>query len=162
MSALAGFGFDVHRLVPGRKLILGGVIIPFELGLDGHSDADVLVHAVADALLGAAGLGDIGDHFPDRDPSYKDASSLVLLELVGRKIRSEGFETINIDCTLILEKPVISGFKNKMKENIARVLSMDPGRVNIKATTSEGLGFTGRSEGIAACAAAGITSIIRT
>ena len=160
MSALAGFGFDVHRLVPGRKLILGGVIIPFELGLDGHSDADVLVHAVADALLGAAGLGDIGDHFPDSDPSYKDASSLALLELIGRKIRAEGFKTMNIDCTLILEKPAISGFKNEMKENIARVLSMDPGRVNIKATTSEGLGFTGRGEGIAACAAAGITSII--
>ena len=160
MSALAGFGFDVHRLVPGRKLILGGVIIPFELGLDGHSDADVLVHAVADALLGAAGLGDIGDHFPDSDPSYKDASSLALLELVGRKIRAEGFKTMNIDCTLILEKPAISAFKNEMKENIARVLSMDPGRVNIKATTSEGLGFTGRGEGIAACAAAGITSII--
>ncbi len=160
MSALAGFGFDVHRLVPGRKLILGGVIIPFKLGLDGHSDADVLVHAVADALLGAAGLGDIGDHFPDSDPSYKDASSLALLELIGRKIRAEGFKTINIDCTLILEKPAISGYKNEMKENIARVLSMDPGRVNIKATTSEGLGFTGRGEGIAACAAAGITSII--
>jgi 2-C-methyl-D-erythritol 2,4-cyclodiphosphate synthase len=162
MSAFAGFGFDVHRLVPGRKLVLGGVAIPFKLGLDGHSDADVLIHAVADALLGAAGLGDIGDHFPDSDPSYKDASSLALLGLVEKKIRSGGFKTVNIDCTLILEEPVVSGFKNQMKENIARVLSMDPGRVNIKATTSEGLGFAGRGEGIAACAAAGITSIIGT
>ncbi len=145
-----GKGYDVHRLVEGRELILGGVTVPYEKGLLGHSDADVLLHAICDALLGAAGLGDIGEHFPDSDPQYKGISSLLLLAhcvvLVGRK----GYEVVNIDATLLAEAPKISPYKAAMRENIAEVLCLESDAVNIKATTTEGLGPVGRGEGMAA------------
>ena len=144
-----GHGYDVHRLVEGRKLILGGVEIPWEKGLDGHSDADVLLHAVMDALLGAAGLGDIGRHFPDTDPKYKGISSMLLLREVGEKIRAAGFAVGNIDVTMIAQKPKLKDYIPEMAENIASVLGIDPGRVNVKATTEEHLGFTGMGEGMA-------------
>lgn len=144
-----GHGYDVHRLVPGRDLILGGVKIPFELGLDGHSDADVLLHAVSDALLGAAGLGDIGRHFPDTDPKYKGADSLVLLNIVGQKVAQKGYRVSNIDVTMIAQKPKLKDYISRMEENIASALGLDPERVNVKATTEEKLGFTGTGEGMA-------------
>ena len=143
-----GHGYDVHRLVEGRDLILGGVKIPHKLGLDGHSDADVLLHAVSDALLGAAGLGDIGRHFPDTDPQYKGADSLKLLEIVGSKVRDAGYRISNIDVTMIAQKPKLKDHVSQMQENIARVLMLDVSRVNVKATTEERLGFTGREEGL--------------
>ena len=143
-----GHGYDVHRLVEGRDLILGGVKIPHKLGLDGHSDADVLLHAVSDALLGAAGLGDIGRHFPDTDPQYKGADSLKLLEIVGTKVRDAGYRISNIDVTMIAQKPKLKDHISQMQENIARVLMLDVHRVNVKATTEERLGFTGREEGL--------------
>ncbi len=145
-----GKGYDVHRLVPGRPLILGGVHIPHEKGLLGHSDADVLTHAVCDALLGAVGLGDIGVHFPDTDPAYKGADSLVLLAIVAQRIREQGYTLGNLDATVMAQQPKLSLHRLKMAENIARVLAVDPACVNIKATTTEGLGFVGREEGIAA------------
>lgn len=144
-----GHGYDVHRLVPGRELILGGVKIPYELGLDGHSDADVLLHAVSDALLGAAGLGDIGRHFPDTDPKYKGADSLVLLNIVGQKVAQKGCRVSNIDVTMIAQKPKLKDYIARMEENIASALGLDPERVNVKATTEEKLGFTGTGEGMA-------------
>lgn len=144
-----GHGYDVHRLVPGRDLILGGVKIPFELGLDGHSDADVLLHAVSDALLGAAGLGDIGRHFPDTDPKYKGADSLVLLNIVGQKVAQKGYRVSNIDVTMIAQKPKLKDYISRMEENIASALGLHPERVNVKATTEEKLGFTGTGEGMA-------------
>ena len=144
-----GHGYDVHRLVPGRDLILGGVKIPYELGLDGHSDADVLLHAVSDALLGAAGLGDIGRHFPDTDPKYKGADSLVLLNIVGQKVAQKGYRVSNIDATMIAQKPKLKDYISRMEENIASALGLDPERVNVKATTEEKLGFTGTGEGMA-------------
>lgn len=144
-----GHGYDVHRLVPGRDLILGGVKIPYELGLDGHSDADVLLHAVSDALLGAAGLGDIGRHFPDTDPKYKGADSLVLLNIVGQKVAQKGYRVSNIDVTMIAQKPKLKDYIARMEENIASALGLDPERVNVKATTEEKLGFTGTGEGMA-------------
>lgn len=144
-----GHGYDVHRLIQGRDLILGGVKIPYDLGLDGHSDADVLLHAVMDALLGAAGLGDIGRHFPDTDPKYKGISSMLLLREVGEKIRAAGFAVGNIDVTMIAQKPKLKDFIPQMQENIASALGVDPGRVNVKATTEEHLGFTGMGEGMA-------------
>ncbi|MBP3673691.1 MAG: 2-C-methyl-D-erythritol 2,4-cyclodiphosphate synthase [Oscillospiraceae bacterium] len=143
-----GHGYDVHRLVPGRDLILGGVKIDYELGLDGHSDADVLLHAVSDALLGAAGLGDIGRHFPDTDPQYKGADSGKLLEIVGQKIHAAGYQVGNIDVTMIAQKPKLMPHIPKMQANIARFLSIDPSRVNVKATTEEKLGFTGEGLGM--------------
>ncbi len=152
-----GTGFDAHRLVNGRPLILGGVTVPFELGLLGHSDADVLVHAVMDALLGALALGDIGKHFPDSDPSYKDASSLALLSSVAALCRREGYEIGNIDSTIIAEQPKLAPFITRMRENIASTLGLSPERVGVKATTTEGLGFCGRAEGIAAHAVALLT-----
>ena len=145
-----GIGYDVHRLEQGRKLILGGEVIPFEKGLLGHSDADVLVHAVIDALLGAAGLGDIGLHFPDTDSKFKDISSLKLLVETGEKIRSRGFSVQNIDATIFAESPKLSGYRTKMQRNIARAIAIDPDRINVKATTCEGLGVIGRGEGISA------------
>ncbi len=145
-----GIGFDVHALMPGRKLILGGVEIPSELGLLGHSDADVLVHAVMDALLGAAGLGDIGQHFPDTDESYKGISSMVLLEQVTSLLERAGYYVHNLDCVIIAEMPKINPYREKMRDNLARQLGIAIERVNIKATTTEGLGFTGLKEGIAA------------
>ncbi len=145
-----GKGYDVHRLIPGRALILGGVKIPYEKGLLGHSDADVLLHAICDALLGAAGLGDIGEHFPDTDPQFEGMSSLLLLAhcvvLVGRS----GYEVVNIDATLLAERPKISPYKAAMEANIAEVLCIDVDAVNVKATTTEGLGPVGREEGMAA------------
>ncbi|HIQ70145.1 MAG TPA: 2-C-methyl-D-erythritol 2,4-cyclodiphosphate synthase [Candidatus Avoscillospira stercorigallinarum] len=145
-----GHGYDVHRLIAGRKLILGGVEIPYILGLDGHSDADVLLHAVMDALLGAAALGDIGHLFPDTDPAYKGISSLKLLAVVAARIREKGFEIGNIDATVIAQKPKLAPFIEAMRKETARVLQIDPDRLNIKATTEEHLGFSGREEGIAA------------
>ena len=143
-----GHGYDVHKLVPDRDLILGGVKIPFQLGLLGHSDADVLLHAVSDALLGAAGLGDIGRHFPDTDPQYKGADSLELLKIVGQKVAAAGYRISNIDVTLIAQRPKVKDHIGAMQENIAAALDLDVGRVNVKATTEEGLGFTGCLEGI--------------
>lgn len=145
-----GHGYDVHRLVEGRKLILGGVEIPFELGLLGHSDADVLLHAVSDALLGAAALGDIGKHFPDNDPKYKGADSMKLLERVVELLGEKGFSVNNIDCTVIAQKPKLAPYIAQMKSNIAGVCGIDSDRVNVKATTEEKLGFTGALEGISA------------
>ena len=145
-----GSGYDVHALVPNRKLVLGGVTIDFDRGLNGHSDADVLVHAVCDAILGAAGMGDIGEHFPDTDPKYKGISSMVLLEHCLRLISGCGLKISNMDCIVFAQAPKISPYKQQMKENIARVLKMDAALVNIKATTTEKLGFIGREQGIAA------------
>jgi 2-C-methyl-D-erythritol 2,4-cyclodiphosphate synthase len=144
-----GHGYDVHRLVPGRKLILGGVKIDYEKGLDGHSDADVLLHAVSDALLGAAGLGDIGKHFPDTDPQYKGADSLKLLQVVGQRVMEKGYRVSNIDVTMIAQRPKLRPHIEKMEENIASVLGIAPDRVNVKATTEEKLGFTGDGSGMA-------------
>ena len=143
-----GHGYDVHRLVEGRDLILGGVKIPYELGLLGYSDADVLLHAVSDALLGAAGLGDIGRHFPDTDPSYKGADSLKLLQIVGEKVVQASYRISNIDVTMIAQKPKLRPYIETMEENIARVLNIDVSRVNVKATTEERLGFTGEGLGM--------------
>ena len=148
----AGIGYDVHRLVPDRKLILGGVEIPHTLGLLGHSDADVLVHAIMDALLGATALGDIGQHFPDTDPAYKGISSLKLLSHVTRLLADHGFSVVNVDATVIAQRPKLAGHILKMRENIASVMGLPLTAVNVKATTTEGLGFTGTEEGIAALA----------
>jgi len=145
-----GHGYDVHRLVTGRPLIVGGVNIPFELGLDGHSDADVLVHAVMDALLGAAALGDIGGLFPDTDPAYKGADSMKLLENVVCVLKDKGYTIGNIDATLIAQKPKIKPYILQMRENIAKVCMVDTDLVNVKATTEEKLGFTGNMEGMSA------------
>ena len=144
-----GQGYDVHRLTAGRKLILGGVEIPFELGLEGHSDADVLLHAVMDALLGAAGLGDIGQHFPDTDPRYEGISSLKLLALVREKLYWAGYEVENVDVTMIAQKPKLRDYISQMEENIAQVLGVEEEQINVKATTEEHLGFTGAEEGMA-------------
>lgn len=144
-----GHGYDVHRLAEGRDLILGGVKITHKTGLDGHSDADVLLHAVSDALLGAAGLGDIGRHFPDTDPKYKGADSLELLRIVGEKVTDAGYRVSNIDVTLIAQKPKVKDYIPQMQDNIASALQLAVSRVNVKATTEERLGFTGREEGMA-------------
>ena len=143
-----GHGYDVHKLVENRDLILGGVKIPFEKGLLGHSDADVLLHAVSDALLGAAGLRDIGYHFPDTDPAYKDADSLELLRQVAKKIADRNYRVSNVDVTLIAQRPKVGKYIPEMVQNIADALGVTPDRVNVKATTEEGLGFTGNLEGI--------------
>ena len=144
-----GHGYDVHRLVEGRDLILGGVRIPHETGLLGHSDADVLLHAVSDALLGAAGLGDIGKHFPDTDPQYKGADSLKLLKIVGEKVKEAGYRISNIDVTMIAQRPKLRPSIRMMEFNIAGALDLDVSRVNVKATTEERLGFTGQEQGMA-------------
>lgn len=144
-----GHGYDVHRLTAGRKLILGGVEIPYEKGLDGHSDADVLLHAVMDALLGAAALRDIGNLFPDNDPKYKGISSMLLLCEVMRQIKEKGFRVGNVDVTVLAQKPKLKDYIPQMTENLAQALELPLDRVNVKATTEEGLGFTGRLEGIA-------------
>ena len=149
-----GHGYDVHRLVPGRELVLGGVVVPHTSGLLGHSDADVLTHAIMDALLGAAGLGDIGKHFPDTDDSYLNISSLVLLSRVADILSENGYYVSNIDSTIVLQKPRVSSFIDEMRTNLSKILKIDIGRINIKATTEEHLGFTGREEGIAAHAVA--------
>lgn len=153
-SYRVGQGFDVHQLVPDRKLILGGVAIDYERGLLGHSDADVLIHAVMDALLGAVGLGDIGQHFPDTDPRYKGADSRKLLVEVGKKVAAEGYRVVNVDATIIAQRPKVAGYVPQMRRNMAEDLGINAEDVNVKATTTEGLGFTGRGEGIAAMAVA--------
>lgn len=153
-----GFGFDVHRFAEGRKLVLGGVVIPYPRGLEGHSDADVLLHAIMDALLGAAALGDIGRHFPPTDPQYKDASSLELLKRVGALVRDHHFEIANIDSTLVLEQPKLLPYVDRMRANIAAALSLAVNQISIKATTNERLGFIGKEEGAAAHAVAAIIS----
>lgn len=145
-----GHGYDVHRLKAGRKLILGGVNVPFELGLDGHSDADVLLHAIMDALLGAAAMGDIGKLFPDTDDRYLGASSMKLLEAVGARLRERGYRVGNIDATLLAQQPKVSPYTQQMVQNIAAALGIDESRVSVKATTEEHLGFTGSGEGMAA------------
>ncbi len=145
-----GHGYDVHRLVEERKLILGGVCIPWEKGLLGHSDADVLTHAIMDSLLGAAGLGDIGKLFPDTDPAYKGADSLLLLQEVCRHLREHGFAVGNVDATVVAQKPKLAPYLEEMKRNLASILGVDETCINVKATTEEHLGFTGREEGIAA------------
>lgn len=149
-----GHGYDVHRLTEGRKLILGGVEIPFEKGLLGHSDADVLAHGVMDALLGAAGLGDIGRHFPDTDPAYRGADSLELLARVAGLLGERGWSVGNVDATILAQRPKLAPHIPKMAENLAKAMGVPPERVNVKATTEEGLGFTGSGEGMAAHAVA--------
>ena len=149
-----GIGYDVHALVPGRRLVLGGVEVPFEKGLSGWSDADVLTHAVIDALLGAAAMGDIGNHFPPGNPEYHDISSLVLLERVRDELAEQGWRVGNIDTTIVAERPTLGGFVDRMREQLGRTLGIEAGRVSIKATTSEQLGFVGREEGIAVWAVA--------
>ncbi|NFV14472.1 2-C-methyl-D-erythritol 2,4-cyclodiphosphate synthase [Clostridium sporogenes] len=145
-----GFGYDVHKLVENRPLIIGGVTIPHNKGLLGHSDADVLVHSIMDALLGAAALGDIGKHFPDSDKNFKNISSLLLLSKVKSLINKEGYEIINIDCTIIAQKPKMLPYIEDMRENICKCLNLNDKMLNIKATTEEGLGFTGKEDGISA------------
>ena len=149
-----GFGYDVHSLAPNRPLILGGVRIPYLYGLQGHSDADVLLHAICDALLGAIAEGDIGRHFPDTDPQYRDIKSTLLLERVMTKVKEKGFHLLNVDATIVAQKPKLLDFIPRMVNEIAKVLEIDTSRINVKATTTEGLGFTGRGEGIAAYAVA--------
>ncbi len=147
-----GQGYDVHRLCENRQLIIGGVNIPYEKGLLGHSDADVLLHAIADALLGAAALGDIGKHFPDTDEKYKGANSLELLAAVASLLKKENYSIINVDATIIAQKPKMSPYILQMRENIAKALKTDVNNISVKATTEEGLGFTGKGEGISALA----------
>ncbi len=154
-----GQGYDVHRLVEGRKLILGGVEIPYEKGLLGHSDADVLLHAVMDALLGAAALGDIGQHFPDSDERYKGISSVELLKEVGKILQENGYLIENIDSTVIAQRPKLLPYRPQMAKNIADALGIEPDQVSVKATTEEGLGFTGAGEGISAQAIALLSSV---
>lgn len=149
-----GFGYDIHRLVPGRPLILGGVSIAFERGLDGHSDADVVCHAVADALLGAAALGDIGMHFPDTDPAYKNASSIALLESIVGRMREHGYRIANVDATILAEAPRLLPHREAICSKLAGVLGVAPARVSVKATTNEGLDAVGRGEAIAVHAVA--------
>ena len=153
-----GFGYDVHALVEDRKLILGGVQITHSKGLKGHSDADVLIHAIMDALVGALGLGDIGRHFPDTDPAYKDISSRSMLETLRGLVEKEGYALNNLDCTLVAQEPKIAPFLPEMKRNLAESLKADVNRINIKATTSEGLGFCGKREGMEAFA---VVSLIK-
>lgn len=153
-----GMGYDVHRLVEDRELIIGGVKIPYEKGLLGHSDADVLLHAISDALLGAAALGDIGKHFPDTDPAYKGISSVLLLQKVGELLEEKGFLIENIDATIIAQAPKMRPYIDQMRENIAKALGMEVSQVNVKATTEEGLGFTGSGEGISSQAVCLLTS----
>lgn len=154
-----GMGYDVHRLVEGRKLILGGVEVPHTLGLLGHSDADVLLHAISDALLGAAALGDIGRHFPDTDPQYKGADSMKLLAHVVQLIKEKGYAVGNVDATIVAQRPKLKDYIQAMNENIARVLEVELEQVNVKATTEEKLGFTGMEQGISAYAVAGLEKL---
>jgi 2-C-methyl-D-erythritol 2,4-cyclodiphosphate synthase len=157
--SLAGIGYDSHRLSPGRRLILGGVEIPGELGLEGHSDADVLTHAVIDALLGAAGLGDIGEHFPDTDERWRDADSIELLRDIVAKSNAAGLKIVNVDCTVMMERPKLGAHREEIRSLLARVLGLDVNRMNVKATTGEGIGFVGRGEGVAALAIASLEEV---
>ena len=147
-----GFGYDVHRLVEGRSLILGGVNIPHHLGLSGHSDADVLIHAMIDAILGALAKGDIGQHFPDNDPAYKDIDSMVMLKRVMEWVNADGYKINQLDTTIVAEKPRLSPFVEAMKQRLSETLAIQTDQINIKATTTEGMGFCGRQEGVAAYA----------
>jgi 2-C-methyl-D-erythritol 2,4-cyclodiphosphate synthase len=156
VSALVGIGYDSHRLAAGRRLVIGGVEIAHERGLDGHSDADVLAHAVIDALLGAAGLGDIGEHFPDTDERWRDADSMALLAHVVAAVRDEDMTIVNVDCTLVMEAPKLGSHRAAIRESLAGVLECEPRRVNVKASTGEGIGFVGRGEGVAAFAVASL------
>jgi 2-C-methyl-D-erythritol 2,4-cyclodiphosphate synthase len=149
-----GIGYDSHRLVPGRPLILGGVELPSDLGLDGHSDADALCHAVTDALLGAAGLGDIGEHFPDSDERYRGADSIELLKAAVALVRAAGFAPVNVDATVVLERPKLGAARASMRERLADAIGIWPDEVNVKASTGEGIGFVGRGEGVAVLAIA--------
>jgi 2-C-methyl-D-erythritol 2,4-cyclodiphosphate synthase len=153
---LSGIGYDSHRLAEGRRLILGGVEIPGELGLEGHSDADVLTHAVIDALLGAAGLGDIGEHFPDTAERYRDADSIELLKEVVAKLSNAGLEVENVDCTVVMERPKLGAHREEIRKRLAQAIGLEERRVNVKATTGEGIGFVGRGEGVAALAVASL------
>jgi len=154
--SLAGIGYDSHRLKEGRRLTLGGVEIPSERGLEGHSDADVLTHAVIDALLGAAGLGDIGEHFPDTDERYRDADSMQLLGSVVTMVIAAGWEIVHVDCTVVMERPKLGAHRQAIRKRLARVLGLEEKRVNVKASTGEGIGFVGRGEGVAALAIASL------
>jgi 2-C-methyl-D-erythritol 2,4-cyclodiphosphate synthase len=158
---LVGLGFDSHRLADGRRLVIGGVQIPYERGLDGHSDADVLAHAVIDALLGAAGLGDIGEHFPDTDERWRDADSLELLANVVQSVRAAGLEIVNVDCTVVMEAPKLAPHRPAIRERLAVALELEMTRVNVKASTGEGMGFVGRGEGVAALAVASLREAAR-
>jgi 2-C-methyl-D-erythritol 2,4-cyclodiphosphate synthase len=153
---LTGIGYDSHRFAPGRRLLLGGVEVPYEHGLDGHSDADVLAHAVIDALLGAAGLGDIGEHFPDTDERFRDADSMQLLGIVVTTVVAEGLEIANVDCTIVMEAPKLGSHRVAIRERLSEVLGLEIARVNVKASTGEGMGFVGRGEGVAALAIASL------
>ncbi|HEX3452015.1 MAG TPA: 2-C-methyl-D-erythritol 2,4-cyclodiphosphate synthase [Solirubrobacteraceae bacterium] len=156
MSSLVGIGYDSHRLADGRRLVIGGVELEHDRGLAGHSDADVLAHAVIDALLGAAGMGDIGEHFPDTDERWRDADSMGLLEQVVASIRERGIELVNVDCTLVMERPKLGQHRAAIRESLAATLAIDVQRVNVKASTGEGIGFVGRGEGVAALAVASL------
>jgi 2-C-methyl-D-erythritol 2,4-cyclodiphosphate synthase len=158
VSALSGIGYDSHRLAAGRRLVIGGVEIAHEQGLAGHSDADVLAHAVIDALLGAAGLGDIGEHFPDDDERFKDADSMQLLAQVVASVRERGLQIVNMDCTLVMERPKLGPHRAAIRAALAGTLGLTPQRVNVKASTGEGIGFVGRGEGVAALAVVSLQS----
>jgi 2-C-methyl-D-erythritol 2,4-cyclodiphosphate synthase len=158
VSALVGIGYDSHRLVAGRRLVIGGVELPGELGLEGHSDADVLAHAITDALLGAAGLGDIGEHFPDSDERWRDADSMQLLAEVVESVHNAGLEIENVDCTVVMERPKLAPHRHAIRDGLAGALGLDVARVNVKASTGEGIGFVGRGEGVAALAVAGLST----
>ena len=151
-----GIGYDSHRMVPHRPLVLGGVHVPHELGLEGHSDADVLAHAVIDALLGAAGLGDIGEHFPDTEEAWRDADSMQLLKAIVAMVIAGGQEIVNVDCTVVMEEPKLGTHRMAIREQLAQALGLSPRRVNVKATSGEGMGFVGRREGVAALAVASL------
>jgi len=154
---LTGIGYDSHRIAAGRRLVIGGVTIPHERGLEGHSDADVLAHAITDALLGAAGLGDIGEHFPDTDERWRDADSIALLREVVALLGARGMRPLNVDCTVIMEAPKLAPHRTAIRECLAEALGLDGERVNVKASTGEGIGFVGRGEGVAALAVATLT-----
>jgi 2-C-methyl-D-erythritol 2,4-cyclodiphosphate synthase len=154
--SLVGIGYDSHRLAAGRRLVIGGVEIPHEQGLEGHSDADVLAHAIADALLGAAGLGDIGEHFPDTDGRWRDADSIELLAAVVGMLAAAGLRIVNVDCTVLMEQPKLSPHRQAIRARLSRTLALQEERVNVKASTGEGIGFVGRGEGVAALALASL------
>ena len=162
MSVRTGIGWDSHRLVQGRPLIIGGVQIPFDRGLDGHSDADVLTHAIIDALLGAAGLGDIGQHFPDTDVAYQDADSVELLRVAVGKLAGEGYEVVNVDAVVMMEEPKLAPHSDQIRLVLSRALGVTVGDVGVKASTGEGMGFVGRGEGVAVTAVATIVKIATT
>jgi 2-C-methyl-D-erythritol 2,4-cyclodiphosphate synthase len=155
---LTGIGYDSHRLLADRRLVIGGVEIPHERGLQGHSDADVLAHAVIDALLGAAGLGDIGEHYPDTEERWREADSIELLQAIVSEVLADGLEIINVDCTVVMEEPKLGPHRAAIRERLARALGLDMRRVNVKASTGEGIGFVGRGEGVAALAVASLQS----